>query len=63
MLEEAELSGTSLVEALRPLIGCPTTLAEMEAAARRLGRPDAAAKVADLLLGPGATQGTEGARV
>jgi UDP-N-acetylglucosamine:LPS N-acetylglucosamine transferase len=31
----------------------PQTLAAMGAAARALGRPDAAARVADLLLGSG----------
>jgi UDP-N-acetylglucosamine--N-acetylmuramyl-(pentapeptide) pyrophosphoryl-undecaprenol N-acetylglucosamine transferase len=51
MLEEHELSGTSLAAALQHLVAAPAEIAAMETAARRLGRPDAAARVADLLLG------------
>jgi len=50
MLEEKDLSGASLAAALAELVQAPERIAEMEAAARRLGRPDAAARVADLLL-------------
>ncbi len=57
MLEEPGLDGSSLAQALRALVDHPAELTEMEGAARRLGRPDAAARVADLLLG------TEGTRV
>jgi UDP-N-acetylglucosamine:LPS N-acetylglucosamine transferase len=35
------------------LVSDPAALTAMGAAARRLGRPDAAARVADLLVGPG----------
>jgi UDP-N-acetylglucosamine--N-acetylmuramyl-(pentapeptide) pyrophosphoryl-undecaprenol N-acetylglucosamine transferase len=51
MLEERELTGGSLAAALHSLVDAPALIAEMEAAARRRGRPDAAARVADLLLG------------
>jgi UDP-N-acetylglucosamine--N-acetylmuramyl-(pentapeptide) pyrophosphoryl-undecaprenol N-acetylglucosamine transferase len=53
VLEERSLTGDSLAEAVRQLLDAPGTLAEMGAASRRLGRPDAAARVADLLTGPG----------
>ena len=54
VLDERQLSGEGLARAIGDLIGAPQALAAMGAAARRLGRPDAAARVADLLLGPGA---------
>ncbi|HSD27273.1 MAG TPA: glycosyltransferase, partial [Vicinamibacteria bacterium] len=55
MLEEKDLSGESLAAAVRALADDPPRIAAMEEAARRIGRPDAAARVADLLLG---TEGT-----
>jgi UDP-N-acetylglucosamine--N-acetylmuramyl-(pentapeptide) pyrophosphoryl-undecaprenol N-acetylglucosamine transferase len=55
MLEEKDLSGASLASAVRALADAPDRIAAMEEAARRIGRPDAAARVADLLLG---TEGT-----
>jgi UDP-N-acetylglucosamine--N-acetylmuramyl-(pentapeptide) pyrophosphoryl-undecaprenol N-acetylglucosamine transferase len=51
MLEEKDLSGESLAAAVRALVEGPGRIAAMEEAARRFGRPDAAARVADLLLG------------
>ncbi len=51
MLEEKDLTGPSLAAAVSALVGDPAQIATMEAASRRLGRPDAAARVADLLLG------------
>ncbi len=51
MLDEKDLTGESLADAIRALVENPTAIAAMEAAARRLGRPDAARRVADLLLG------------
>jgi UDP-N-acetylglucosamine--N-acetylmuramyl-(pentapeptide) pyrophosphoryl-undecaprenol N-acetylglucosamine transferase len=50
MLEEKDLSGESLGGAVRALVDAPARLRAMDEAARRLGRPDAAARVADLLL-------------
>lgn len=52
VLEERRLTGESLAEAVIALVDEPRALASMGAAARRLGRPDAAARVADLLLDP-----------
>jgi UDP-N-acetylglucosamine--N-acetylmuramyl-(pentapeptide) pyrophosphoryl-undecaprenol N-acetylglucosamine transferase len=54
VVPERELSGESLARAVADLARAPQALVTMGAAARRLGRPDAAARVADLLLGPGA---------
>ncbi len=51
VLEEHDLGGASLATAIRAVVDAPARIAEMESAARRLGRPDAAARVADLLLG------------
>lgn len=51
MLEEKDLSGESVAAAVRALVEGPGRIAAMEEAARRVGRPDAAARVADLLLG------------
>jgi UDP-N-acetylglucosamine--N-acetylmuramyl-(pentapeptide) pyrophosphoryl-undecaprenol N-acetylglucosamine transferase len=50
MLEEHELSGARLAGAVSELVAHPERLTAMEQAARALGRPDAAARVADLLL-------------
>ena len=49
MLEERDLSGRVLSAELAALVDHPERIEAMEAAARRLGRPDAAARVADLL--------------
>jgi UDP-N-acetylglucosamine--N-acetylmuramyl-(pentapeptide) pyrophosphoryl-undecaprenol N-acetylglucosamine transferase len=49
MVEEGDLDGESLAAALLQLLGSPGRIEAMENAARRLGRPDAAARVADLL--------------
>jgi UDP-N-acetylglucosamine:LPS N-acetylglucosamine transferase len=51
MVEEHELSGERLAAVLRETLETPGRLAAMEEASRRLGRADAAARVADLLLG------------
>jgi UDP-N-acetylglucosamine--N-acetylmuramyl-(pentapeptide) pyrophosphoryl-undecaprenol N-acetylglucosamine transferase len=51
MLEEKDLSGESLASALAELVASPGRIAAMEDAARSLARPDAAARVADLVLG------------
>jgi UDP-N-acetylglucosamine--N-acetylmuramyl-(pentapeptide) pyrophosphoryl-undecaprenol N-acetylglucosamine transferase len=61
VLEEKDLSGGSLAAAVRGLLDSPHRIAAMEEAARRVGRPDAAARVADLLLGTG-SRPTEGTR-
>jgi UDP-N-acetylglucosamine--N-acetylmuramyl-(pentapeptide) pyrophosphoryl-undecaprenol N-acetylglucosamine transferase len=50
VLEEKDLGGPSLAAAVRALVDEPARLRAMDEAARRLGRPDAAARVADLLL-------------
>jgi UDP-N-acetylglucosamine--N-acetylmuramyl-(pentapeptide) pyrophosphoryl-undecaprenol N-acetylglucosamine transferase len=50
VLEEKDLSGESLAGAARSLVLDPGRITTMEEAARRIGRPDAAARVADLLL-------------
>ena len=51
MVEERDLTGEALARAVTGVLEEPGRLAGMEAAARRLGRPDAAARVADLLEG------------
>jgi UDP-N-acetylglucosamine--N-acetylmuramyl-(pentapeptide) pyrophosphoryl-undecaprenol N-acetylglucosamine transferase len=51
MIEEKDLDGASLAAALRSLAEAPERIAAMEDASRRLGRADAAARVADLVLG------------
>jgi UDP-N-acetylglucosamine--N-acetylmuramyl-(pentapeptide) pyrophosphoryl-undecaprenol N-acetylglucosamine transferase len=50
MVEERDLRGEALAALVRALIGDPPRLAAMGEAARRLGRPDAAARVADLVF-------------
>jgi len=58
MLEEKDLTGDSLARAITALVEAPQRLAAMEDAARALARPDAAARVADLLEGrPAASEG------
>lgn len=49
VIEERELSGPRLTAVLGELLERPERLREMAEATRRLGRPDAAARVADLL--------------
>lgn len=49
MLEEKNLSGESLAAAIASLVSDPARIEAMEAKARALGRPEAAARVADLL--------------
>ena len=49
VIEERELPGGRLAATLGELVAQPDRLVAMAAAARRLGRPDAAARVADLL--------------
>jgi UDP-N-acetylglucosamine--N-acetylmuramyl-(pentapeptide) pyrophosphoryl-undecaprenol N-acetylglucosamine transferase len=51
MVEEKDLSGATLARAVNEVLADPARLQAMERAARALGRPDAAARVADLLLG------------
>lgn len=50
VLEEKDLSGESLARAVGALVAEPGRIVAMEEAARRIGRPDAAARVAELLL-------------
>ena len=51
MVEEKDLRGESLARAVSGVLEDPGRLQAMEAASRRLGRPHAAARVADLLEG------------
>jgi UDP-N-acetylglucosamine--N-acetylmuramyl-(pentapeptide) pyrophosphoryl-undecaprenol N-acetylglucosamine transferase len=51
MIEEKDLTGESLAREVTALVDQPSRIGAMEEAARRLGRPDAAARVADLVLG------------
>jgi len=51
VIEEHELSGEALAVAVAMLAADPARIGAMEDASRRLGRPDAAARVADLLVG------------
>ena len=48
-VEERELTGESLARAIAALVAEPETLTAMGQASRRLGKTDAAARVADLL--------------
>jgi UDP-N-acetylglucosamine--N-acetylmuramyl-(pentapeptide) pyrophosphoryl-undecaprenol N-acetylglucosamine transferase len=50
VIEEKGLTGASLGRAVRELVDEPQRIVAMEDAARRIARPDAAARVADLLL-------------
>jgi UDP-N-acetylglucosamine--N-acetylmuramyl-(pentapeptide) pyrophosphoryl-undecaprenol N-acetylglucosamine transferase len=61
MLEEPDLSGESLARLIGELIETPGAIEAMEAAARGLGRPDAAARVADLLEAEAEGRGAPGA--
>lgn len=58
MIEEKNLTGESLARELVALVDAPELIGTMEEAARTLGRPDAAARVTDLVLGE--DQPTEG---
>jgi UDP-N-acetylglucosamine--N-acetylmuramyl-(pentapeptide) pyrophosphoryl-undecaprenol N-acetylglucosamine transferase len=49
LLPDPECSGERLAEILEPLLGDPVGLTKMAAAALGLGRPDAAARVAELV--------------
>ncbi|MBN2371242.1 MAG: undecaprenyldiphospho-muramoylpentapeptide beta-N-acetylglucosaminyltransferase [Vicinamibacteria bacterium] len=49
VIEERELTGESLAFKIRSLMNRPSRLAEMAESARRLGRPEAAARIADLI--------------
>jgi UDP-N-acetylglucosamine--N-acetylmuramyl-(pentapeptide) pyrophosphoryl-undecaprenol N-acetylglucosamine transferase len=49
MVEEKDLTGERLAAAVVECLSTPLRLEAMEAAARALGKPDAAARVADLL--------------
>ena len=51
MIEEKDLAGERLAAEIRTLVDAPSRIDAMEEAARGLGRPDAAARVADLVLG------------
>ena len=51
MIEEKDLTGESLARTVKELVDEPARIGVMEEAARRLGHPDAAARVADLVLG------------
>jgi UDP-N-acetylglucosamine--N-acetylmuramyl-(pentapeptide) pyrophosphoryl-undecaprenol N-acetylglucosamine transferase len=47
VIEERELNGTRLADAMAALVSDPVKLGQMAVAARRLARPDAAARIAD----------------
>jgi UDP-N-acetylglucosamine--N-acetylmuramyl-(pentapeptide) pyrophosphoryl-undecaprenol N-acetylglucosamine transferase len=51
MIEEKDLTPSRLAEVLKELLADPARITAMEEAARKLGRPDAADRVADLLEG------------
>jgi UDP-N-acetylglucosamine--N-acetylmuramyl-(pentapeptide) pyrophosphoryl-undecaprenol N-acetylglucosamine transferase len=51
IIEQRELTPERLVAEVRDLLGVPSRLKEMEEAARSLARPDAAARIADLVEG------------
>ncbi len=51
MIEEKDLRGETLARAVTEALEDPGRLEAMEAASKRLGRPDAASHVADLLEG------------
>jgi UDP-N-acetylglucosamine--N-acetylmuramyl-(pentapeptide) pyrophosphoryl-undecaprenol N-acetylglucosamine transferase len=50
VLEESGLTGDSLAREVLRLLAMPARLAEMAASARRQARPDAAARIADLMI-------------
>jgi len=49
VIVQSELTPERLAEEIRELMASPATLERMEASARRLARPDAAARIADLV--------------
>jgi UDP-N-acetylglucosamine--N-acetylmuramyl-(pentapeptide) pyrophosphoryl-undecaprenol N-acetylglucosamine transferase len=49
MIPEAELTPARLEKEIRHFMNHPEELERMEEAARSLGKPDAAAKIADLI--------------
>jgi UDP-N-acetylglucosamine--N-acetylmuramyl-(pentapeptide) pyrophosphoryl-undecaprenol N-acetylglucosamine transferase len=51
VIEEKDLTGETLAREVTALVDEPSRIASMEEAARGLGRPDAASRVADLVLG------------
>jgi len=51
MIEEQDLSGRSLAATILEIVSHPERISAMETASRALGRPDASARVAELLLG------------
>ncbi len=51
LLEEKELTGQRLAAVIQEVLSTPGRLEAMERNAKRLGKPEAAAQVADLLLG------------
>jgi UDP-N-acetylglucosamine--N-acetylmuramyl-(pentapeptide) pyrophosphoryl-undecaprenol N-acetylglucosamine transferase len=51
VVEQAELTPERLVRELTDLLGAPERLVRMGEAARKLARPDAAARIADLIEG------------
>jgi UDP-N-acetylglucosamine--N-acetylmuramyl-(pentapeptide) pyrophosphoryl-undecaprenol N-acetylglucosamine transferase len=55
MIEEKDLTGEALAREVTALVDEPSRIASMEEAARGMGRPDAASRVADLVLGEAPT--------
>jgi UDP-N-acetylglucosamine--N-acetylmuramyl-(pentapeptide) pyrophosphoryl-undecaprenol N-acetylglucosamine transferase len=51
VIVQSELTPERLVAEIRVLMASPATLERMETSARRLARPDAAARIADLVEG------------
>jgi UDP-N-acetylglucosamine--N-acetylmuramyl-(pentapeptide) pyrophosphoryl-undecaprenol N-acetylglucosamine transferase len=51
MIEEKDLTGERLASTVTGILGDPGRLSAMEDASRAVARPDAAARVADLLVG------------
>jgi UDP-N-acetylglucosamine--N-acetylmuramyl-(pentapeptide) pyrophosphoryl-undecaprenol N-acetylglucosamine transferase len=60
MVEEKDLGGERLAQAVSDVLADPARLTRMEDAARALGKPDAAARVADLLEGRNETENHRG---
>jgi UDP-N-acetylglucosamine--N-acetylmuramyl-(pentapeptide) pyrophosphoryl-undecaprenol N-acetylglucosamine transferase len=63
VIDERELSGETLARAIAELTDDTVQLAQMEQAARRLSRPAAAERIADLLLDDDGAGATESERV
>ena len=51
VIVQSELTPERLAGEIRELMASPATLERMETCARRLARPDAAARIADLVEG------------